>query len=493
MLGMIQSVFARTRHVCRQTGARFCGRNSECDDGNGGCCCCCGCGRPETNGGNNGSGGGGGGSSCGSRRAGLCCSWLSSLLLGWDWLPIATSGAPVAGGGGHALGGSASAAIPRHSSGGTGRGGGGGGGAVGDMAVALGSGDTGGVGATRRLGSSSSSSSGPGGGSGGGGEDAKPLLSHSKSAEFREKERRFIKGRFVLPGNDVQRRIADAMAGVLAAGERAMSGTDASGATGGAIGPNRNHSGAGGGEGYREITDRGPPSAICHGDALDSDSDKTAHEDQGRFRLPSSSQPASFDGTARGRMMPAGGAIGSSSHLRASPRQGTSNEGFRGGSSAVAGLGGKRAPGGEAEEERECVICMEEFSKENPEMLTLCSCGVNKTFFHYTCLLQWLSKHSYCPACRGYLFFEERRRGGGDDRSQDRSSIAATTGTTTTVGGDSSRTSDRLEPPAPPSSSGRVVSNEDYGRAFRRALRAGLGGESSPSSPRGAEGNVELL
>ncbi|CBJ28243.1 conserved unknown protein [Ectocarpus siliculosus] len=282
------------------------------------------------------------------------------------------------------------------------------------------------------------------------------------------------------------------MAGVLAAGERAMSGTDAS-ATGGAIGPNRNHSGAGGGEGYREITDRGPPSAICHGDALDSDSDKTAHDDQGQFRLPSSSQPASFDAAARGHMMPAGGAIGSSSHLRASPRRGTINEGFRGGSSAVAGLGGRRAPGGEAEEERECVICMEEFSKEDPEMLTLCSCGVNKTFFHYSCLLQWLSKHSYCPACRGYLFFEERRRGGGDDGSQDRSSIAATTGTTTTVGGDSGRTSGRLEPPAPPSSSGGVVSNEDYGRAFRRALRAGLGGESSPSTPRGAGGNVELL
>ncbi|CAM9982456.1 unnamed protein product, partial [Ectocarpus fasciculatus] len=112
MLGMIQSVFARTRHACRQSGARLCGRNSECDDGNVGWCCCCGCGRPDPNGGNN----GGGGSSCGSRRAGLCCSWLSSLLLGWDWLPIATSGAPVAGGsGGQALGGNATAGNPRHS------------------------------------------------------------------------------------------------------------------------------------------------------------------------------------------------------------------------------------------------------------------------------------------------------------------------------------------------------------------------------------------
>lgn len=38
--------------------------------------------------------------------------------------------------------------------------------------------------------------------------------------------------------------------------------------------------------------------------------------------------------------------------------------------------------------------------QEDPEMLTLCSCGVNKTFFHYACLLQWINKHSYCPACR---------------------------------------------------------------------------------------------
>lgn len=52
-----------------------------------------------------------------------------------------------------------------------------------------------------------------------------------------------------------------------------------------------------------------------------------------------------------------------------------------------------------------CFLCRDYIlvcagSQEDPEMLTLCSCGVNKTFFHYSCLLQWLAKHSYCPACR---------------------------------------------------------------------------------------------
>lgn len=56
---------------------------------------------------------------------------------------------------------------------------------------------------------------------------------------------------------------------------------------------------------------------------------------------------------------------------------------------------------------RECVICMEEFDENNPEMPVLCECGVNKTFFHYPCLLEWLAKEDNCPVCRKTLFFEE--------------------------------------------------------------------------------------
>ena len=51
----------------------------------------------------------------------------------------------------------------------------------------------------------------------------------------------------------------------------------------------------------------------------------------------------------------------------------------------------------------ECVICMENFDPQNPQMLTLCGCGMNKTLFHYQCLLEWLSKDPSCPACRNEL------------------------------------------------------------------------------------------
>ena len=56
----------------------------------------------------------------------------------------------------------------------------------------------------------------------------------------------------------------------------------------------------------------------------------------------------------------------------------------------------------------ECVICMDVFDEFNPIMLTLCGCGMNKTQFHYNCLLEWISKDTNCPACRDELLWEER-------------------------------------------------------------------------------------
>ena len=58
--------------------------------------------------------------------------------------------------------------------------------------------------------------------------------------------------------------------------------------------------------------------------------------------------------------------------------------------------------------EPECVICMEGFTDSDPKMLTLCECGVNKTCFHYSCLLQWVSRDPSCPACRKELMWEEQ-------------------------------------------------------------------------------------
>lgn len=60
--------------------------------------------------------------------------------------------------------------------------------------------------------------------------------------------------------------------------------------------------------------------------------------------------------------------------------------------------------------ELECVICLEEFSKENPLIHTLCACGENKTLFHYPCLLLWLEKKNICPNCSSTLFFQASRQ-----------------------------------------------------------------------------------
>ena len=56
---------------------------------------------------------------------------------------------------------------------------------------------------------------------------------------------------------------------------------------------------------------------------------------------------------------------------------------------------------------RECIICMEEFDSNNPEINTLCKCGINRAHWHLMCLMQWLEKDSNCPVCREPIFYEE--------------------------------------------------------------------------------------
>ena len=60
--------------------------------------------------------------------------------------------------------------------------------------------------------------------------------------------------------------------------------------------------------------------------------------------------------------------------------------------------------------EAECVICMEAFTADNPEMRTLCACGENRARFHYPCLLSYLARSEFgssCPSCRSPLYYEE--------------------------------------------------------------------------------------
>ncbi|KAG1688044.1 hypothetical protein DVH05_004454 [Phytophthora capsici] len=55
----------------------------------------------------------------------------------------------------------------------------------------------------------------------------------------------------------------------------------------------------------------------------------------------------------------------------------------------------------------ECIMCLDTFSENNPKVRTLCNCGMNRTNFHMSCLLEWLNRDANCPVCREYLFFED--------------------------------------------------------------------------------------
>ncbi|ETV99279.1 hypothetical protein H310_08017 [Aphanomyces invadans] len=57
--------------------------------------------------------------------------------------------------------------------------------------------------------------------------------------------------------------------------------------------------------------------------------------------------------------------------------------------------------------ELECVMCLDTFDAGNPRIRTLCNCGMNRTNFHLSCLLEWTNRDSTCPVCRENLFFEE--------------------------------------------------------------------------------------
>ncbi|TYZ69210.1 hypothetical protein PybrP1_011921 [[Pythium] brassicae (nom. inval.)] len=61
----------------------------------------------------------------------------------------------------------------------------------------------------------------------------------------------------------------------------------------------------------------------------------------------------------------------------------------------------------EGERDLECVMCLDTFSSLNPKVRTLCNCGMNRTNFHMSCLLEWKNRAAKCPVCREYLYYED--------------------------------------------------------------------------------------
>nr|CCA19920.1 conserved hypothetical protein [Albugo laibachii Nc14] len=55
----------------------------------------------------------------------------------------------------------------------------------------------------------------------------------------------------------------------------------------------------------------------------------------------------------------------------------------------------------------ECIMCLDTFSEVNPKLRTLCNCGMNRTNFHLSCLIEWMQHDPTCPICRTFLYYED--------------------------------------------------------------------------------------
>lgn len=53
-------------------------------------------------------------------------------------------------------------------------------------------------------------------------------------------------------------------------------------------------------------------------------------------------------------------------------------------------------------EEEDCPICLEEYTEENPKMLTKCD-----HHFHLCCILEWMERSDRCPVCDQEVVIDE--------------------------------------------------------------------------------------
>ncbi|CAO2819097.1 unnamed protein product [Amaranthus hypochondriacus] len=53
-------------------------------------------------------------------------------------------------------------------------------------------------------------------------------------------------------------------------------------------------------------------------------------------------------------------------------------------------------------QEEDCPICLEEYTEENPKMLTKC-----EHHFHLCCILEWMERSETCPVCDKEILIDE--------------------------------------------------------------------------------------
>ncbi|GFP86480.1 E3 ubiquitin-protein ligase at3g02290 [Phtheirospermum japonicum] len=55
-----------------------------------------------------------------------------------------------------------------------------------------------------------------------------------------------------------------------------------------------------------------------------------------------------------------------------------------------------------SEEEDVCPKCLEEYTTENPKIITKCS-----HHFHIGCIYEWMERSDNCPICGNVMAFDE--------------------------------------------------------------------------------------
>ncbi|KAJ4707240.1 E3 ubiquitin-protein ligase [Melia azedarach] len=123
-----------------------------------------------------------------------------------------------------------------------------------------------------------------------------------------------------------------------------------------------------------------------------------SRREKGSSQFHEESEPLRGDDDVDSESLSAGGKWndssyedGSKEHSKSSPRLSSAK--------ATAGIGYIYSP---SEDEDVCPTCLEEYTPENPKIVTKCS-----HHFHLGCIYEWMERSENCPVCGKVMVFDE--------------------------------------------------------------------------------------